>query len=71
MPWALVELDSNEAVEAVMAAVEPPRGLLAGSNVMKVTKFDKKIAQESTGGMKQALKAINSLMGAAMAASAN
>ncbi len=66
--WALVELDTSEAVDAVMAAVAPPRALLAGSNVMKVTKFSKKIADESTGGMRQALHNINSLVGAAMIA---
>ena len=34
---------------------------------MTITKFDQKIADASTGGMRDALKKINSLMGAAMA----
>jgi hypothetical protein len=67
--WALVEMDTEEAVSAVVAAVTPPRGLLAGTNPMRIEKFSEKIAAASTGGMKQALKNITSLMGAAMAVS--
>jgi hypothetical protein len=65
--WALVELDTLEAVEQVLVAVQPPRALLAGSNVLKVTKFDKEIAKTSTGGMIAALAKHDSLMSLAMA----
>jgi hypothetical protein len=115
--WCLVELDSLEAVEAALAAVKPPRALIAGArktqtvdclcsfltkhdekrpfaktgtnrrkaetkgnlfcifiaagtNVLKVTKFDKEVAKNSTGGMVTALAKMTSLMGAAMATQA-
>jgi hypothetical protein len=44
--------------------------IAAGANVLKVTKFDKEVAKNSTGGMVTALAKMTSLMGAAMATQA-
>ena len=58
--WALIELETADEVEAVLAAVVPPRALVAGSNILKVVKFDKEIAAGSTGGMVEAVRCMDS-----------
>ena len=53
--WALVEMETTEAVDAALAAKE----VMAGSQPLVLTRFSTKTAEASTGAMKQVVGHLN------------
>ena len=61
-------MDSEAAVDRIVAAAASAEGILAGSSKLKVERFNEEIASASTGGMLRVLGGhTESLMAAAMA----